>query len=116
MTGGSESATLDRPLTPLDRLSSVAWLWRRAGPHAPVDQAGGIYAFPAAGLESGEAMVPKKKKSKCCKRKRRSHHALRRPNLVCCPKCSKMKLPHAACANCGYVSPKLALPVGEAAA
>ena len=75
-----------------------------------------MYASPAVGLKSGEVMVPVKKTSKCCKRKRRSHHALRRPNLVCCPKCSKMKLPHAACGNCGYVSPKLALPVGEAAA
>lgn len=58
-------------------------------------------------------MVPVKKTSKCRKRKRRSHHALQRPNLVACPKCSKMKLPHAACRNCGYVSPKLALPIEE---
>ncbi|MFQ5490413.1 MAG: 50S ribosomal protein L32 [Phycisphaerae bacterium] len=61
-------------------------------------------------------MVPVKKKSKCCKRKRRSHHALTRPSLAACPKCGKTKLPHAACGHCGYVSGKLALPVGEEAA
>jgi large subunit ribosomal protein L32 len=71
--------------------------------------------LPAA-VVFGEPMVPVKKTSKCRKRKRRSHHALRRANLVSCPKCSKMKLPHAACGRCGYVSPKLALPVGEIAA
>ena len=61
-------------------------------------------------------MLPVKKTSKCCKRKRRSHHALRRVGLADCPKCGKTKLPHAACGNCGYVSPELAIPVGEEAA
>jgi len=61
-------------------------------------------------------MVPVQRTSKCRKRKRRSHHALRRASLASCPKCGKTKLPHAACGNCGYVSGKLALPVGETAA
>ncbi|HOA74072.1 MAG TPA: 50S ribosomal protein L32 [Phycisphaerae bacterium] len=54
-------------------------------------------------------MVPVFKSSKARKNKRRSHHALRRPNLVSCPKCSVAKLPHAACQNCGYVSSDVAL-------
>lgn len=56
-------------------------------------------------------MVPVAKTSKARKRKRRSHHAMDRPNLVACPKCSTAKLPHAACDNCGYVSSSVALPL-----
>ncbi|MCH9000937.1 MAG: 50S ribosomal protein L32 [Planctomycetes bacterium] len=58
-------------------------------------------------------MVPVKKKSKCRTRTRRAHHALRPVTLSICPKCSKPKLPHAACGTCGYVSSKTVLPVGE---
>ena len=58
-------------------------------------------------------MLPVKKVSKCAKRKRRSHHFLRPTNTTACPKCGQAKLPHCACSNCGYVSSKLALPVGE---
>ncbi|HOB74990.1 MAG TPA: 50S ribosomal protein L32 [Phycisphaerae bacterium] len=54
-------------------------------------------------------MVPVARSSKQRKRQRRSHHALSRPNLVACPKCSVAKLPHAACENCGYVSSGVAL-------
>ncbi len=59
----------------------------------------------------GCKMQPVQKTSKCRKRKRRSHHALSAVNVVACPKCGKSKLPHAACANCGYVSAKLTLSV-----
>ncbi len=55
-------------------------------------------------------MLPVFKSSKSRKRMRRSHHALSRPNLVACPKCSVAKQPHAACENCGYVSSTVALP------
>ncbi len=58
-------------------------------------------------------MVPTKKVSKCRTRTRRSHHALRPITLSPCPKCGKVKLPHAACSVCGYVSAKLMLQVGE---
>ena len=54
-------------------------------------------------------MLPIFKTSKARKNKRRSHHALRRPNLVSCPKCGVAKLPHASCQNCGYVSSDVAL-------
>jgi large subunit ribosomal protein L32 len=54
-------------------------------------------------------MQPVMKISKSRKRKRRSHHALRPIHYVRCPQCSNAKLPHAACDNCGYVNPKLAL-------
>jgi large subunit ribosomal protein L32 len=47
------------------------------------------------------------------KRKRRSHHALKPIHYVRCPQCSSTKLPHCACDNCGYVNPKLALPVEQ---
>ncbi|MCG8407164.1 MAG: 50S ribosomal protein L32 [Phycisphaerales bacterium] len=56
-------------------------------------------------------MVPKRKTSKAVKRARRSHHALTPVNLVSCPRCSKAKLPHRACANCGYVNSKVSIPV-----
>ncbi len=58
-------------------------------------------------------MLPVKKISKTRTRTRRAHHALHAPNLVRCRKCSHIKLPHAACGNCGYVSPTVALRVEE---
>jgi len=58
-------------------------------------------------------MVPKRKTSKCRKRSRRAHDALKAVNVVFCPKCSQPKLPHAACDNCGYYSPKVAVRVEE---
>ncbi len=54
-------------------------------------------------------MLPVKKKSKCRKRTRRAHHALSAATLSSCPKCGKAKLPHAACAQCGYASGKVLL-------
>ena len=58
-------------------------------------------------------MLPVQKHSKSRKRKRRSHHALKPTHYVRCPQCGTNKLPHCACANCGYVNPKLAVPVAE---
>ena len=46
--------------------------------------------------------VPKKKVSSSRRNMRRSHHALRAPNLVECPNCGELKLPHHLCRACGY--------------
>jgi large subunit ribosomal protein L32 len=56
-------------------------------------------------------MQPVQKISKSRKRKRRSHHALSPIQYVRCPQCGNGKLPHAACSNCGFVNPELALAV-----
>ncbi len=58
-------------------------------------------------------MQPVQKISKQRKRKRRSHHALKPAHFVRCPQCASPKLPHAACENCGYVNPKLALQIEQ---
>lgn len=44
-------------------------------------------------------------------RKRRSHHALRPVNTTACPKCGTARLPHRACANCGYYTSKVSLKI-----
>lgn len=59
-------------------------------------------------------MLPVHKKTKMRKRTRRSHHALKPVHLIACPKCSHAKLPHAACANCGYVNTHTVIEVGGA--
>lgn len=56
-------------------------------------------------------MVPKQKISRGRTRKRRSHHRRLVTNYADCPKCNSPKLPHAACGNCGYVRPGLAIEV-----
>lgn len=58
-------------------------------------------------------MQPVQKISKSRKRKRRSHHALSPIAYTRCNQCGTAKLPHVSCENCGFVSPKLALKVGE---
>ena len=60
-------------------------------------------------------MLPVQKHSKSRKRKRRSHLALKPIQFVRCPQCGTTKLPHAACDNCGYVNPQLALPTDTSA-
>ncbi|NLX05990.1 MAG: 50S ribosomal protein L32 [Phycisphaerae bacterium] len=58
-------------------------------------------------------MLPARKTSKSRKRLRRSHHALSPVNLSTCPQCSAAKLPHAACAGCGYVNPATRIEIEE---
>lgn len=45
--------------------------------------------------------LPKRKLGKSRKGKRRSHHALKARNLVACPKCHELRLPHHVCPFCG---------------
>lgn len=58
-------------------------------------------------------MLPAKKTSKCRTRTRRSHHRLSPTNYAFCTKCGQAKLPHAACANCGYVNPQITLNLAK---
>ncbi len=60
-------------------------------------------------------MLPTKKTSKSRTRTRRSHHRLRPVNYSTCPKCGQAKLPHAACAKCGYLNSKITLKIAEKA-
>lgn len=45
--------------------------------------------------------LPKRKLGKGRKGHRRSHNALKARNLVPCPKCHELRLPHQVCASCG---------------
>ncbi|MBV9455696.1 MAG: 50S ribosomal protein L32 [Rubrobacter sp.] len=45
--------------------------------------------------------VPKKKTSQARRNQRRAHHALKSPNLVSCPICRELRLPHRVCPKCG---------------
>ena len=46
--------------------------------------------------------LPKRKLGKGRKGRRRSHLALPARNMVRCPKCHEMRLPHQVCASCGH--------------
>lgn len=46
--------------------------------------------------------VPKQRHTKSRRNQRREHLRLSLPRLVACPKCGKLKLPHAVCWYCGY--------------
>ena len=45
--------------------------------------------------------VPKRKISKGRSGRRRSHLALKTSNLVPCPQCHELRLPHHVCPSCG---------------
>jgi large subunit ribosomal protein L32 len=45
--------------------------------------------------------TPKHKLGKGRKGRRRSHNALKAQNLVPCPKCHELRLPHRVCPSCG---------------
>jgi len=59
-------------------------------------------------------MVPTHRQSPGRTRRRRSHLALRGAQSVTCPNCGAPRLPHRACADCGYVRPGLKIkPINE---
>ncbi|MFW6256517.1 MAG: 50S ribosomal protein L32 [Bacillota bacterium] len=46
--------------------------------------------------------VPKKRTSKTRKRKRRTHWKLDSPDIIECPNCEELILPHRICPECGH--------------
>ncbi|MEA3344864.1 MAG: 50S ribosomal protein L32 [Chloroflexota bacterium] len=46
--------------------------------------------------------LPKKRISRGRKRRKRASDVLKTLNLVPCPHCHEMKLPHRVCPHCGY--------------
>ena len=45
--------------------------------------------------------LPKRRVTRTRRGMRRAHDALRRPNLVLCPRCKNRILPHHVCPHCG---------------
>lgn len=46
--------------------------------------------------------VPKKRVSRGRRNRRRAHDGLKGFNLVPCPQCHELRLPHRVCPSCGY--------------
>lgn len=46
--------------------------------------------------------VAQSRRSKARNRRRRAMQKIGAPTLVVCPQCHELKMPHRACANCGY--------------
>ena len=57
--------------------------------------------------------VPKGKTSKARRDKRRANWKLEAPNLVKCPKCSELKMPHRVCKSCGFYNGREVLKIAE---
>ena len=55
------------------------------------------------------APLPKKKISKARRGRREAAKVYHSPKLVACPHCSKLKLPHVLCPNCGYYKDRMVL-------
>lgn len=51
--------------------------------------------------EASEVALPKRRHSVSRQQKRRAHWRLKPLNLVPCPDCRALKLPHVACPACG---------------
>ena len=58
--------------------------------------------------------VPKRKVSKARRDKRRANWKLETPNLVACPKCGALRLPHRACKECGTYNWRAVVAVKDA--
>jgi len=46
--------------------------------------------------------VPKKRTSRGRRNRRRAHDGLKGLNLIPCPQCHELRLPHRVCPSCGY--------------
>ena len=57
---------------------------------------------------------PKRKWSKARTGKRRSQWKLSVPNLVSCPQCHELKLPHRVCRACGYYNGRVVINIKKA--
>jgi len=57
---------------------------------------------------------PKRRHSKARRDRRRTHDALTAPSFSECPHCHEMKMPHRACAYCGYYKKREVVSVKEA--
>ena len=58
-------------------------------------------------------MLPVQRKSRSQSKMGRAHKSLKPTRSVTCPNCQSPKLPHAACAACGYVRPGLKFVLGK---
>jgi len=58
-------------------------------------------------------MLPVQRKTHSQTRKGRANKSLTPRQAVTCPDCGTPKLPHSACAECGYVRPGLKLSTGR---
>lgn len=56
---------------------------------------------------------PKRRHSKARRDKRRAHDALSRPASCICDNCGEVKIPHRACADCGYYRGRQVIPARE---
>lgn len=57
--------------------------------------------------------VPKNKVSKARRDKRRANWKLTAPNLVECPQCHALKMPHRVCPTCGHYKGKEIIKVED---
>lgn len=55
--------------------------------------------------------LPKKRHSKARGRRRRTHWKLKPTNLIPCPQCKQLKLPHQVCKVCGFYNAKSVIEI-----
>lgn len=75
-----------------------------------------IWVWPATAGPSEEFFMPNPKRRHSQKRTstRRAHDALSKHSLSECPNCHEKKMPHRACAKCGYYKGREVVEVEEA--